>query len=78
MRREPMLSSLFKFGKPSKQLFRILKNDKQPVNCPACGKLMTYDKRHRCLVCVNPKCSIIEIHISRNGFRVYRQPERRR
>jgi hypothetical protein len=72
-----MLSRLLEEFSPLK-LLRILKNDKQPVNCPACGKLMTYDSRRRCLLCENPKCNIIEIHISRNGsLRIYRQPERR-
>jgi len=71
-----MLSRLFEQFSPLR-LVRILKNDKQPVCCPSCGKLMTYDSRRHCLLCENPKCNLIEIRISRNGYRVYRQPERR-
>jgi hypothetical protein len=68
-----MLSSLEQY-KP-KKLFRILRNNHLPVPCPYCGKLMVFNSKRRMLECHNPECSLIAVKVSRNGFRVYRQPK---
>jgi hypothetical protein len=58
----PKLQKQLFFEKAVK-LLRILKNDKQPVNCPVCGKLMIY----------------IAIRLFKGGtVRVLRQPRRMR